>query len=571
MNENRLDDYIQAHPRESLRIVTIGIFVLWQSAVAFLGILCYFLISKCFRLSWWITLTAGVLTALSAVLFQQYYLHINFIEFIHAGFIINITFWKHLFASGFSSAISYYCYSAFNYLVGFPLLMAGMLEVINLIPSSPHQSIMQALHNGNDSQETLEANSKKIDKALEKLREEDHGGTVLGVSKYTGKYSIIPDRDINQVMLVLGTTGSGKTITLRRFYKRAIVRGYPLVIIDGKPDADNVNWLVTLAEQYGRRFIGFNCGNCLPYDPLANGGFTELKDKVISLKDEWSSDYYRSIAEDYLQTTFEVLLKSKKSFDLREVVDCLNHDDLADLALKTEDLKLIKKVASLEHYERKDITGLQAHLNILIHSELGQFFEKNETTFTLPQAIDQNAIVYFALPALRFPSFSKVLGKLVINDLKAVIDRNISGNKRIFAVFDEFSVFAGEQVLNLVNMGRGKGVHAIFGTQGLADLDKVDVSFKSQVLNCVNTIICHRLNDQESAEAVARWVGTKDAFNITAQLNLKQGDASMGSVRRNKEFIVHPDAIKRGLQAGEVFYITKVGEFIQDKIKVKFS
>jgi type IV secretory pathway TraG/TraD family ATPase VirD4 len=239
------------------------------------------------------------------------------------------------------------------------------------------------------------------------------------------------------------------------------------------------------------------------------------------------------------------------------------------LVRSTEDSMLMKRVSSLEQYDRKDITGLQAHLNILIHSELGQFFEKNETTFTLSEAISQNAVVYFALPALRFPSFSKVLGKLVINDLKAVIDRNTS-NQRVFTVFDEFSVFAGEQVLNLVNMGRGKGVHAIFGTQGLADLDKVDVIFKNQVLNCVNTLICHRVNYQETAETVVSWVGTKDIFNVTAQINMKEGDAAMGTVKRSKEFIIHPDAIKQELQAGEAFYITKIGKFRQDKIKVRF-
>ena len=149
---------------------------------------------------------------------------------------------------------------------------------------------------------------------------------------------------------------------------------------------------------------------------------------------------------------------------------------------------------------------------------------------------------------VRFPSFSKVLGKLVINDLKAVIDRRGNNDKPVFAIFDEFSVFAGDQALNLVNMGRGKGVHAVFGTQGLADLDRVDVGFKSQVLNCTNTLICHRLNDQESAEAIASWVGTKDAFTVTAQINSQQAQAGIGSVRVNKEFVVHPDMIKQGLR-----------------------
>lgn len=179
------------------------------------------------------------------------------------------------------------------------------------------------------------------------------------------------------------------------------------------------------------------------------------------------------------------------------------------------------------------------------------------------------AVVYFALPALRLPSFSKVLGKLVINDIKAIIDKLNDNHKRVFTVFDEFSVFAGEQVLNLVKMGRGKGVHAIFGTQGLAELDKVDLTFKQQVLNCANTLICHRLNDQDSAESVANWVGTQNMFTVTAQINMQQGEAELGTVRSNKEYIVHPDAIKRELKTGEVFYMSKVDGFRWDKVCVK--
>ena len=168
------------------------------------------------------------------------------------------------------------------------------------------------------------------------------------------------------------------------------------------------------------------------------------------------------------------------------------------------DESLKARMQRLQRYDAKDITGLQAHLNLLVHSELGLFFEKTNNTFNLAQIIKSGSVVYFALPALRFPSFAKVLGKLIINDIKAVIDR-LDLKQPIFTVFDEFSVFAGEQVLNLVNMGRGKGIHAIFGTQGLADLKRVDINFENQLLNCVNTLICHRLNDHESAETVAFW------------------------------------------------------------------
>jgi conjugal transfer pilus assembly protein TraD len=136
----------------------------------------------------------------------------------------------------------------------------------------------------------------------------------------------------------------------------------------------------------------------------------------------------------------------------------------------------------------------------------------------------------------------------------------------IFIIFDEFSVFAGEQVLNLVNMGRGKGAHAIFGTQGLSDLKRVGPNFESQLLNCVNTLISHRLNDQASAESVTKWISTKDSFDITAVLDEKLPKSNFGSLSRNKSFIVHPDDIKQGLKTGGAYLATKVGKYKVERV-----
>ncbi len=559
MLSNRFDDYVSSHPKECLQVLTILVGTVWQTPVMVIAIAFYLIQIKCFNVNRIAMFAVGVVFSIITFLWLG-----DIHKLFLMGWVLNKIFWHYLLLGDFWDIL----FSIkVTYIFGFSQLLAGILGVIDLIPGNPYENEMRALQKG-QYVVTPEISDKEVQIALAKIDDENYDATVLGVSKYTRKVVLIPDWYINQVMLVLGTTGSGKTITLRRFYQRAILKGYPLIIVDGKPDAENIAWLMKLAEKHGRKFFGFNCGNTLPYDPLANGGYTELKDKIISLKDEWSSDHYRSIAEDYLQATFEVLLRSGIEFDLKRVVEYLNYDDLVMLARGVGDSRLMKRVQSLEQYDRDDITGLQAHLNILIHSELGQFFEKNADTFTLLDVIEQDAVVYFALPALRFSSFSKVLGKLVINDLKAVIDRD--HGKRIFTVFDEFSVFAGEQVLNLVNMGRGKGVHAIFGTQGLADLDRVDVAFKSQMLNCVNTLVCHRLNDQESAETVASWVGTKENFTVTAQLNFKDANSGMGSVRVNKEFIIHPDAVKKELQTGETFYITKVGGFSQDKVWIKF-
>lgn len=564
------DNWLATHPRQALQLAAVILMSVWQVPIAFLGVLLFTLLTRLLRLNWLLVLVVSIGLSLVTLFSIEagHSFHLSLTELIPQGMAINGQFLRTLFQEGVSDALYFWYQTMWPYLFGFPLLVAGILATLELIPNSPHEKSLRALQRGQQPTRP-DFPMNRITTLLSQLQEKDHNGTLLGVSHLTQKAVVILDETVNQIVLVLGTTGGGKTITLRRFYQRALTRGYPLIIVDGKPTDENVEWVMKLAAQEGRSFYGFNCGNFYHYDCLAHGGYTELKDKIISLKDEWESDYYRSIAEDYLQTTFEVLIKSQTPFDLKTVVDCLDYDELAVRVRATADEQLMNRVRRLEQYDRKDITGLQAHLNLLIHSELGQYFEKTDQTFSLTDVIQNNAVVYFALPALRFPGFAKVLGKLVINDIKAVVDR--VSHPRIFTIFDEFSVFAGEQVLNLVNMGRGKGVHAIFGTQGLADLQKVDQAFANQVLNCVNTLICHRLNDQESAEAISRWVGTKDTFDVTAQISAEQGSTGMGSVRRNKEFIVHPDAIKQELQPGEAFYITKVGRFQQDKIKVKYS
>ena len=566
-HQDKIDDYIRTHPHESLMIIVLGLCFAWQSVAIILACIFYLLCRRNKTIARGLMVAAVVIALVGIVYLERYGL---MAKFIFHGFTINRIMWKLLLTNHSSAIFSLLYREGILYFSGLVLVMTGVLTSIDLIPRDPHEEAMKAMKKGIHPDTMKELDDKVINKKLKNLRDGQELGTVLGISKYSGECSTVPDKDVNQVVMVLGTTGSGKTITLRRFYQRAITQGYPLIVVDGKPDVDNIAWLMKLAEQQGRQFFGFNCGNQLHYDPLDHGGYTELKDKIICLKDQWENDYYRSIAEDYLQTTFAVMLQAKCPLDLKQVVACLNYKELTLLTHTTQDKQLMKRVEALQQYDRKDITGLQAHLNILIHSELGQFFERDVSTFSLNDVIQSNGVVYFALPALRFPSFSKVLGKLVINDLKAMIDRRGNNDKAVFALFDEFSVFAGEQVLNLVNMGRGKGLHAIFGTQGLADLDRVELSFRNQILNCANTLICHRLNDQESAEAIAHWIGTRDAFTITAQLNTEKAQTGLGSVRVNKEFIVHPDTIKQGLRTGEAFYVTKVGQFRWEKVRVKF-
>jgi hypothetical protein len=562
---SRIDAYIQSHPKLSWQLFILMVIWLWHSLLAVTSLFVYFILIKQLRLKeGWVALIGMIALCCYGFTWHE----TGFVSFLSQHFQQNKIFWQLLLSGHVMGAFTGFCNNELSFIGNIALSMAGLLALFDLLPENIHAKALRDVIQGK-SDMPHEIHEAVLKERLQQLPSHSQEGTFLGLSKYTGKEVIIPDKDVNQIILAVGTTGAGKSITLRRFFERAIRGNMPLLITDGKPSEETILWLKDYAKQTGRPFIGFNCDQFRHYNSLATGSFTELKDRIMCIKNTWSSDHYRSIAEDYLQTALAVLLRREQPFDLQTITECLDHGELMLIARSLKDKDLLQRVANLERYETNDITGLQAHLNVFINSELGKYLLHDDTAFNLMDAIKTKSIVYFALPVMQFPGFVPVFANLVINDLKAVISRNTKDDK-VFIVFDEFSAFSGDQVLNLVNMGRGQGAHSLFGTQGIPDLRTVSPVFADQVLNCVNTIICHRVNDQDSAQTIADWIGTQQKFAVTAQLDLKQNVGGLGTVRSTKEYIIHPDSIKQELNIGEAFYVTKVNGFRSDKVKVKY-
>jgi len=83
----------------------------------------------------------------------------------------------------------------------------------------------------------------------------------------------------------------------------------------------------------------------------------------------------------------------------------------------------------------------------------------------LDRFLHTGGVIYFALQPLAFPAYAQTLGKLVINDIKALATSQLvkQVEEPIYTIFDEFSVFAGEQIIRLINQGRSAGIHKAGG------------------------------------------------------------------------------------------------------------
>ena len=380
-------------------------------------------------------------------------------------------------------------------------------------------------------------------------------GTLIGIDKESRKRVQLSDKDANTHTLVLGTTGSGKTVTVLNFVESAINRQLPVIYVDGKGDYALARQVMTYARAQGRPayLFAMNGQSCV-YNPMVSGGYTAKKDRIIELR-EWSEDHYRKLSEGYMQMVFKVLEACGVTTDLLTVADYMSTARLTELieqqgnALANRE-RLLAVIKKRESTEQK-VQSLLEEVWGLAESEIGHLLDTTACdparVLDLVTAIEQRAVVYFCLPALQFPSQAKLVGKLVVNDLKSAaatqLDKPENDRIPVYAILDEFSVFAGEQVYNLICQGRSAGVRAILATQSVADIGRgvingPDLFIRQVFANCNNYLI-QRLNAAEDVTAMVEMIGTEDAVVHTAQVDIL-APTGLGSARRTKAFTRPP-------------------------------
>lgn len=389
----------------------------------------------------------------------------------------------------------------------------------------------------------------------------------------------VPDSNLNKGSLVGGSTGSGKTTTVKAIVKSFIDRGHPVIYVDGKGEAALGRAIVGHAAAQGREhwyFDVLNVAESEAYDPLKSGGPTSLADRLITL-DTWSDDYYRRLATGYLQTVFGVLQACGVRPILPTVSEYLSTDKLLELVHqnaerigKARAKDLAEQITRQQGAAEKNADNVRSVVNNLTTSEVGELFRVDgpRRVLELGNVLQSNGVAYFGLSALVWPEMSANLGRMIVNDLKATLAQ--AGVPKVLIVLDEFGIFAGNQVWNLVSQGRGFGGHVVLTIQSLADIGKAAQGnaqqFIRQILANLNTYIVHQVVAPEDAETFAQLFGTRESYGVTHQLG-PEGSTGLGSVRPVRDFRIHPDDFKE-FGTGEAALLDKANNRVIPRFSV---
>jgi DNA helicase HerA-like ATPase len=454
-------------------------------------------------------------------------------------------------------------------------------------------------------------------KAQKKWRnQKEQNQLLLGITE-NGKPYYMDFKEINQHMFIPATTGGGKTILLLNFVEYALIKNLPFIFIDGKGSSESIEEVETLCERYDRNLKVFSDKGKLTYNPLKYGGPTVIKDKLEQLI-ETESDYYSSISTSLVQALIQFiddyeftrdLWTFTKYLDPNEILEVLNQDvievqeELSEMVevstsyssfLPTEETKKPKekapkqKVKSVrskraeKNYERlfkryrheeagenhlfKNASSVRTQIYLLLDSELGHLFEETDDSLDLIRISEEREALFVSFDGLIYDKFIKVIARFLILDINYLVsyrNRNQLKDQPILAIYDEFSVYANDKIVDTVNKSRSAGFHCIIATQTLADLEKNDPYLAKQVVGNTNTYAIGQTNNPDEVESWANTLGTFKDIDLTITTEKQEGrlkrvdlKADKGTLRHVQKFKISPDEI-RDLRQGQFIFARK--------------
>src|SRR4051794_21355228 len=354
--------------------------------------------------------------------------------------------------------------------------------------------------------------------------------------------------------LVVGATGSGKTVTQAWIAGRLVREGYGAVVIDPKGDRLLHDELEHAARKARRALRVWTPEGPAVYNPFAHGTDTELADKVLA-GETYTEPHYLRQAQRYLGHAVRALRASGRPITVMTLAEAMVPDHLEYLgrALPDEHAKRVHDyVDSLSAEQRRGLAGTRDRLAILAESDVADFLFRREPTrhtVDLLAAVRRRDVVLFRLDADRRPLMASMLAAAIVQDLLTIAAELQHQPVPTLVLVDEFSAVAAGGVVRLFGRGRSAGLSLVLGTQEFADLRPPDnPTLADQVLGNVTTLIAHRQVVPASAETVAGVIGTRGTWTHTERTETFLGAGAPtgeGTRTRTREFVVHPDTIKR--------------------------
>lgn len=349
---------------------------------------------------------------------------------------------------------------------------------------------------------------------------------------------------------ITGSTGSGKTTTMKTILKQRIDEHKPVVFFDYKGEEDILDEMKSFAEAAGLPYYEFSARDCtFCYDPFINLDETGKVEALMNTR-RWSTDG----ADEHYKTSMQLAIQNLiRDYDIYRKEQGENTNYIAGLYE-------FAKSYHPQSNERDGFNNLQKSLEILLSSKAKLLFG-NDPDFTFER--DEPYVACFS-----FTSSTKALANnissFVFTDIMDRGTRRKYPDKLLLCV-DEFGTLDSSILIkDLLEKGRSGGVQTVFS---ILDVNQIAMNagehFVQAILGTINNYIIHAGATQQTAELLAGVQKFDKSYDIMSLRKPYKG--AIGTFKPTALFISkYPIFNKRGTQ--EVYRIAPYSEILK-KIK----
>lgn len=382
-------------------------------------------------------------------------------------------------------------------------------------------------------------------------------------------------------LFAIGTTGSGKTANILRYVENSIKNGQPTIIVDGKggtKEHDLATVSQKLAKKYGREVYLVNqsdLSNTDPYNPFSDLSATEVKDMLVSMS-EWESDHYKNLASRYWQIMLSIMIDNNITPTFEKIILFSEPENFLKVL---DELKKRGQIDDERYLKAVNIAnseaGKQAEISIsrsaVVYEGDGAKLFGDHLGFNMRSAFEENAVVIVLLNEFAYGDFARSTGQLVLEDIKSLISRLLKGeyaDKETLLILEELGVYVNDGIEGLLNRSRSAGVKTIVSMQTTADVDKENPDLTRQIIGNCNDFMIMRVTDQESAETMAKLIGTEKGIQKTSRTSegIGTGESSNKLV---EQFRISPNEIKNFPSLFGIYYTKNKPNEVK-RFKTKF-
>jgi conjugal transfer pilus assembly protein TraD len=370
------------------------------------------------------------------------------------------------------------------------------------------------------------------------------GGVTNSTARYRTQHLVaVPLADWGRQALIVGETGSGKTVTALTVASEAMRLGWDVYWIDGKADRDVAERFLTMARHRGLRPADGS------HDPIDGWrGTTESIVNRLLATQRFTEPYYAGIARNVLKWA---VTRPGPPRSFAELVARL-------------DQRALRRAWRDSPDEADKIRAMAAT------DFLGARYRYEGVAWAVGATLDGDwsyedvRAAYVPVGRPEHRDQAEEVGAFLLEDLLHWAMARKSRHRRALVVVDEFSKLAArpDAAVELVERVRSFGVGVALIGQTWASLGRSD-AVRDRLAGTVGTVVVHQLKQPDRLVELA---GSAWTMERTEQI---VGQTPTGRATQRPRFkrVVEPDDV-RALRTGEAFII-RGGQAV--KVRVRTS